>query len=278
MTILITGSRGGIGAGLVHRLHTSGYDVRAASRAPEKADPPAGVTVVPLDLADATTFAPALAGVSSMFLYAEPTGIDELLDAAVSAGVRRVVLLSSDSVNLPNAEHSALARHHLLVERALRAAPLTSTVLRPGGFATMTLGWAESIRAGAPVEQGYPEARLDVIHPDDIADVAELALTTHTLDDETISLGGPEVVGFRDQARILGELLNREIELREAAPEQAAARLGSHVPAPLVAAVLDYWAQLSDGRCEASRSAEPITGRPGRTFRQWATENLAWFR
>ncbi|AEM87904.1 NAD(P)H-binding protein [Streptomyces violaceusniger] len=278
MTILITGSRGGIGAGLLHRLSASGHDVRAASRAPEQADPPPGVTAVALDLADATTFAPALAGVTDVFLYAEPTRIERLLDAAVSAGVRRMVLLSSDSVNLPNAEHNALARHHLLVERALRAAPLTSTVLRPGGFATMTLGWAESIRADRPIEQAYPEARLDVIHPQDIIDVAESSLTTHALDGETISLGGPEVLSFRDQARILGDLLNREIELRAPAPEQAAAHLSAHVPAPFVAAVLDYWAQLSDRRIEASRTAERITGRPGRTFRQWVTENLASFR
>ncbi len=107
---------------------------------------------------------------------------------------------------------------------------------------------------------------------------AESSLTTHTLDGETISLGGPEALSFRDQARILGELLNREIELRAPAPEQAAAHLSTHVPAPFVAAVLDYWAQMSDRRIEASRSAERITGRPGRTFRQWATENLAAFR
>ncbi|MEU1949829.1 hypothetical protein ABZ554_47105 [Streptomyces sp. NPDC020125] len=42
--------------------------------------------------------------------------------------------------------------------------------------------------------------------------------------------------------------------------------------------MLDCWAQLSDRRIEASRSAERITGSPGRTFRQWATENLASFR
>ncbi|MEU8721954.1 hypothetical protein [Streptomyces antimycoticus] len=83
---------------------------------------------------------------------------------------------------------------------------------------------------------------------------------------------------FRDQARILGDPPNREIKLRAPAPEQAAARLNTHVPAPLAAAVLDDRAQMSDRRIEASRSAERITGRPGRTFRQWAAENPASFR
>ncbi|GAA4536633.1 SDR family oxidoreductase [Amycolatopsis samaneae] len=277
MTILITGARGGIGASLLCRLHAAGHDVRAASRAPEKLTPPTGVPAVELDLTDPATFAPALAGVSEVFLYAEPTGIEELVDAAVSAGVRKVVLLSSDSVTLPDAEHNALARHHLLVERAVLAAPFVSTRLRPGGFATMTLGWAEAVRAGRPVEQAYPDARLDVIHPEDIADVAELALSTDTLDGETISLGGPAVLSFRDQLRTLAELLGRGIELRAATRAQAARQLGGHVPAPLVEAVLDYWARLP-GESEATRSAERITGRPGRTFRQWAAENLTGFR
>ncbi|MGV9856117.1 SDR family oxidoreductase [Streptomyces sp. NPDC003442] len=241
MTLLITGARGGIGAGLLRRLHESGHRVRAASRAPEKLDLPAGVSAVP-------------------------------------AGVRRVVLLSSDSAALPDAEHNALARHHLRVERALRATPLTATVLRPGGFATMARQWAEPVRDGRPVEQAYPDARLDVIHPDDIVDVAELALTGDQLDGETVSLGGPEVLSFRDQARILGQLLNRPIELREPTRERAATDLSGHVPAPLVESVLDYWAALPTGHREAARSIERLTGRPGRPFRRWAADNLDLFR
>lgn len=278
MTILITGARGGIGASLLHRLHTSGHQVRAASRAAEKIDLPVGSTAVRLDLADPTTFPPALAGVSDMFLYAEPAGIEALLDAAVAGGVRRVVLLSSDSVTLRDADQNAIARHHLQVEQAVAAASVTSTVLRPGGFATMTTGWAEAIRAGYSVEQAYPDTRLDVIHPEDIADVAEQALTTDTLDGQTLSLGGPQMLSFRDQARTLGTLLDREIALSEASRERAITQLSSHVPAPFVESVLDYWDRISDGRTDPARSVERITGRPGRSFHQWADENLATFR
>ena len=64
-----------------------------------------------------TTFAPALAGVADVVLYAEPTEIEALLSTAITAKVQRVVLLSSDSAALPDAEHNALARHHLRVQR-----------------------------------------------------------------------------------------------------------------------------------------------------------------
>ncbi|MBS2534488.1 hypothetical protein KGQ20_17085 [Catenulispora sp. NF23] len=165
-----------------------------------------------------------------------------------------------------------------MVEEAVLAAPLTATVLRPGGFAAMTLGRAASIRAGRPVEQAYPNARLDVIHPEDIADVAELALTTDALEAETISLGGPHALSFRDRTRILAELLDHDIELREVTREQAAAQLTGHVPEPFVEAVLDYWAHTTDESVQAPRSAERITARPARTFHQWAAESLAAFR
>ncbi|MFI5783704.1 NAD(P)H-binding protein [Nocardia sp. NPDC051570] len=277
-TTLITGSRGGIGAGLVRRLHASGRDVRAASRAPARTTLPRGVRTVALDLADPTTFPAALAGVTDMFLYAEPTGIDALLKVAVDAGARRVVLLSSDSVERPGADNDALARHHLMVEHALRDSPLTTTVLRPGGFATMTLGWAQAIRRGDAVEQLYPDAALDVLHPADIVDVAELALTTGELDGATVPLGGPETLTFKDQADTLAELLGRKVELREPTRARMAEQMSSHIPPAFVDAVLNYWAQLSNDRTGPLRSAERFTGRAGRTFRQWATENLHSFR
>jgi hypothetical protein len=78
------------------------------------------------------------------------------------------------------------------------------------------------------------------------------------------------VLSFRDQVRTLSELLDREIELREPTRSQAAQQMGSHVPAPFVPAVLDYWAQSPGELIEATCCAERITGRPSRTFRQWA--------
>jgi uncharacterized protein YbjT (DUF2867 family) len=276
LTILITGARGGIGRSLLHRLHDAGHDVRAASRSPQGTDLPADVGVVALDLAAPATFGAALDGVSDIFLYAEPAAAGELLDAAVAAGVQRVVLLSSDSVDLCS-EHNLLARHHLLAEEALQAAPLAATILRPGGFATMAHGWSDFIHGGRPVEQAYPDARLDVIHPEDIADIAELALTTDELTGQTISLGGPEVLSFRDQVRIIGDLLGRDIDVLEPGPAQAAEQMRSHVPPALVDAVLEYWSQLPGDRAPRA-STDRITGRPGRTFGQWATENLAAFR
>jgi uncharacterized protein YbjT (DUF2867 family) len=278
MTTLITGARGTVGDGLLRRLHALGLHVRAASRAPDRLDPPPGVAVVALDLADPATFAPALAGVTGMFLYAEPAGIHKLLAAAIDAGVQRVVLLSSDSTTEPNAETEPLARHHLTVERALLAAPIPATVLRPGAFATNALVWSGRIRSGQPIEQAYPDARIGPIHPEDIVDVAALALRTDDLTGQAITLSGPEPLSFRDQLAILGELLDRPIEVRELTREQAYRRMTEHMPAPVVESLLNYWARALANPMSADDSATRITGRPARTFRTWAAEHLDAFK
>ncbi|WP_405166675.1 hypothetical protein OG203_17200 [Nocardia sp. NBC_01499] len=148
--------------------------------------------------------------------------------------------------------------------------------LGPLIFPTAGLGRVDPCRTAG--RAGLPARPAGPIHPEDIADVAELALTTDTVDGETISLGGPQTLSFGDQVQTLGGLLERRIELREPTREQAAEQLRGHVPAPLVEAVLDYWSQLPGEQTEAARSVERITGRPGRTFRQWATEQLAMFR
>jgi uncharacterized protein YbjT (DUF2867 family) len=277
MTTLITGATGAIGASLVGRLASADHAVRAGSRDPRKAAE-LNAEVVQLDLTAPETFDEALADVDRIFLYAEPAAIDDFVDCAERAGVRRIVFLSSDSVEMGNAEHNLLARHHADVEKALRGASFSTTVLRPGTFATMTLDWASFVRAGVPVEQPFWGACLDVIHPEDIADVAELALTGDDLEGLVLPLGGPEVLSFHQQRDTLASLLARELEWREPTKERAVQHLSRHAPLPLVDAILDYWAQLPRRQDEARRSVERITGRPGRTFRQWAGERLDAFR
>src|ERR1700761_8564542 len=99
MTILVTGSTGTLGSQVLAHLQGFGANVRALTRAPEKAQLPTGVTPVRGDLADVDSVRAALEGVSTMFLLA-PNVADELTQAlqalavAREAGVKGVVYLS----------------------------------------------------------------------------------------------------------------------------------------------------------------------------------------
>src|SRR4051794_16200949 len=207
MTILITGARGKVGRGVLRRLHAAGHALRASSREPTRLDVPAGVETVALDLAKPDTFDAALGGVTRVFLYAEPEGIDEFVHAAETAAVEHIVLLSSSAALSPTAMHDPLGRHHALVERALLRSTIPATILRPDAFAGNAFGWLHAIRAGGPVEQAYPDANVAPIHEDDVADVAAIALTGDRLAGQAITLTGPRSISLREQIRVLADRL-----------------------------------------------------------------------
>lgn len=155
MLVLVHGATGGTGRLLVQHLLDDGQQVRAMVRDPDKGAPLAelGAEVVPGDLTDpdggpitdATRGVDAVAfcaGSGSatgkdMTLMVDLHGAVRTIDAAVEAGAQRYVMLSSMAADDPWAttEQMApyLAAKHA-ADRILRAAPLTWSIVRPGGL------------------------------------------------------------------------------------------------------------------------------------------------
>ncbi|MFF2509104.1 SDR family oxidoreductase [Streptomyces sp. NPDC058067] len=276
MTILVTGARGNVGRRVLDRLHAAGHTLRASSRTPEELSVPAGVDAVRLDLNRPATFDAALSGVDKAFLYAESEGAKELFAAAARAGVRQIVLLSSSTVSGPHAGTDALAVAHAAVESALEASGVPRTVLRPGAFASNAFGWSHAVRAGEPVRIPFPDAHTAPIHEDDIADVAVAVLDGDAYLGRTLDLTGPRSLTFREQLGILAGVLGRDIPVHELTRDQAVEEMGQFVPPPILASLLDQWAEAV-GRPATVLAAERVTGRPARTFEQWAREHLGAF-
>lgn len=273
MTILVTGARGNVGRRVLQRLYAAGHSLRASGRNPAELDVPDGVETVALDLNDQETFVAALAGVSKVLLYAEPDGIVKFLDEAEKAGVEKIVLLSSSTVEGPGSENDPLAHHHKIVEDAVIASGLTYTILRPGAFMSNAFGWSYSLQAGDTIDQVFPEAQVAPVHEDDIADVAVVALTETSLEDQTVLLTGPESLTFRQELEIIGEVLGRDLVINELTREQGEAQMSNFVPPPILASLLAQWEAAVGVVADTSATAERITGKPGRTFRQWVEEH-----
>jgi uncharacterized protein YbjT (DUF2867 family) len=272
MTTLVTGARGAVATELITLLRGRGLPVRPASRRPS--DP----SIATCDLGDPATFPSVLAGVSSVFLYAEPSHIDAFVKEAVAAGVEHVVLLSSSSVLSPDAETSPLAKSHLDVERALTAAPIRTTLLRPGSFAGNALAWSWPIKAGAPVSLPYPGSYNDALHEADIAEVAAAVLADPALGGRAYTLTGPEAITFAEQIDILSQVTGQDIAIRSVTREEWKAEMAEHVSEPIADALLD-WFQSNDGvPVEITTDVERMVGHPGRTFVAWAEEHAAAFR
>ncbi|GAA2830008.1 NAD(P)H-binding protein [Kitasatospora paracochleata] len=275
--ILITGGRGAVATHLTALLHAEGLPVRLASAQPEKLTPPAGVPTVRLDLTDPASFAPALAGVTGVFLYAEPAHIGEFIDRAHEAGVDHIVLLSSSSVLAPDPESNPIAKSHFEVEQALFASPITTTVLRPGAFASNARGWAWSVRAGLPVRLPFPGAHGDAVHDLDIAEAARTVLLDPRHRGGHFTLTGPESLTFTEQLDRLAEVTGSAVTVEQVAPDAWKAEVAEYIPAAYANALLDWW-QSTDGKpVPLTGAVEELTGHPARPFTSWLAEHATEF-
>jgi uncharacterized protein YbjT (DUF2867 family) len=276
MTILVTGSRGGVARNLISLLHERGIAVRAASNEPDKLSVPEGVPAVKLNLKDPTTFSVALKGITSVFLYAEASGIHALIDHAVD--VEHIVLLSSASVLTTDAENDPLAKSHLDVERALAASTIESTFLRPGSFASNALGWAWGIKSAGAVSLPYPNSHTDPIHEADVAEAALAALTEPSLRGKSYTLSGPESITFAEQIGHLVRAAARPIAVNPVTREEWKKEMAQYIPETFADSLLDWW-QSSDGSpVPTTRTVETLTGHPARGFAVWAEDHAAEFR
>ncbi len=128
--ILVTGATGNAGGAVIRALVSSGEQVRALVRDADGPRLPAGVEAVVGDLNEPDTLAPHLQGVTAAFLLSGYGGLEETLATMRRAGVERVVLLSSSAAPAGD-ETNAVARYHILSERAVRESGLGWTFLQP---------------------------------------------------------------------------------------------------------------------------------------------------
>jgi len=273
MTILVTGATGSVGRSLVDALVAGGEAVRALSRTPAGADLPEGVEVVGPD--DGGLFHE----VEAMFVFPLADGVDDLVSAAVGAGVGRFVVLSSlaAAVEFPRDRGSASATHHLAVERAVTARTDDWTILRPGAFANNLLAWAWTIKSGAPIRAPHIHSAQAPIHEADITDAAAATLVQDGHTGKTYPLTGPQSLTRVEQVAALGAGLGRELHLVEISPEEFRADTAPYVPEGIVSMLLDYWSDTVTEPDRVRPGVPELTGKPGRTLEQWARDHRADF-
>ncbi|MFC9895157.1 NAD(P)H-binding protein [Nocardia sp. NPDC127579] len=270
---LLTGARGAVASALHPLLRADGHAVRLGSARPAELDQPA----VHCDLRDPSTFPAALAGIASVFLYAEAAHLTEFLDAAIESGVEHIVLLSSSSTLDPDAATNPVAKSHLDAELALSDAPMPVTVLRPGAFAGNARSWAWSIRAGRPITLPYPNAYTDPIHELDVAAVAHALLTSPRHRGRHHTLTGPQTLTFTEQLRELAAIIGHPIEFEPVTPAAWRAEMADHLPAQYATGLLDYWARCDGVPTELTDTVERVTGRPARPFGEWVRDHVHEF-
>jgi uncharacterized protein YbjT (DUF2867 family) len=281
--ILVTGATGNIGRHVVTALLDEGQDVRALTRDPGRSGLPAEVDVFGGDFDAVDTLTPAMEGVDTVLLasYGPATGRqdDNVATTAAGAGARRIVKISIAGVE--HGDRDPVTEWHRAGEEAIDRVGIPCTFLRCGELMTTALWWAETIRSVGKVFVPFADAPSAPIDPLDVAMVAARCLVEGRPDhSESLVLTGPEVLTSRARVQLLGEMLATTLECVEIPREVAFEKMVTAGQPPVIASArLDMIEVKSKGPGSApSDTVEMVTGRPPRTFDDWAARNLAAFR
>ncbi|MBD0839506.1 NAD(P)H-binding protein [Streptomyces sp. TRM68416] len=270
--ILVTGATGTVGRQVVAELLARGHAVRALTRDAAKAGLPAGVEVVEGDLTEPDSLVPALEGVTGLHLitfggaYFAPleTG-PRILELAHAAGVRRITVLHGGGPTP--------------LEDAARADDQVDwTVLMPVEFMANALEWAATIVPSDEVREPFVDRLSAMVHEGDIGAVAAVALTEEGHGGQEYVITGPELLTVGDKVTTLAAARGRDISLVELSEEQAVAqwRAAGH-PEDVIAFLVEAYGNTPEVGRTVVDTVEKVTGRPARTFRQWAEEHADAF-
>jgi uncharacterized protein YbjT (DUF2867 family) len=270
MTTLVTAATGKAGRHVVDQLLQRGQTVRALTRDPANARLPAGVEVVGGDLTVPDSLVPAVEGVDAVHLIVDGdhetlrTGpqIAELLERA---GVRRVSILWNGSPGP--------------VEEAIAARDLAWTRLEANDFMANALAWADEIRGDGVVQAAYADVPVAIVHEADVGAVAAAVLTSDGHAGKTYVVSGPQPLTVRERIATIAVALGREVTLDELTDAQARERWRAAGHSEQLIELLASWHSDPPPAARAAvDTVERVTGRPPRTFAQWAQEHAAAFR
>jgi uncharacterized protein YbjT (DUF2867 family) len=273
---LVTGATGNVGGEVARALLAAGEEVRALVREGSSGAVPDGATPVTGDLDRAETLAPLLEGVQGVFFLPGYAGLPEALKLATESGVARVVQLSGRSAGAADL-NNVISRYMVETERAVRAAELPWTILRPSAFATNALSWADQLRTGDTVRAPFAGVRSAVIDPADIGAVAAVALTGGH-GGQIYLLSGPEASTPAERVAVLGEVLGRNLTFQARSDLEARVDLEAAMPRAYVDAFFDFNVKGTLDESPVLPTVEQVTGRPARTFREWAAAHADAFR
>jgi uncharacterized protein YbjT (DUF2867 family) len=275
--ILVTGATGNAGGGVVNGLLELGAAVRGLVRVGSESKLPDGVEPAVGDLNDPETLRRPLEGVSAVFLLSGYDGIDKSLALMRHAGVERLVLLSSSAAPTGNLEN-AVARYHILSERAVRESGLPWTFLQPNSLMSNAFRWLPQLKNGDVIHAPFAEVAISTLHPDDLGAVAARALTTADHEGTTYRLSGPEALRPAEQVAILAKFSGRDLRLEAQPDDEARAEMDQAMPKEYVDAFFEFFADGAIDETTVHPTVKEVTGGDPRTFDQWAEANADAFR
>ncbi|HEY9637448.1 MAG TPA: NmrA family NAD(P)-binding protein [Coleofasciculaceae cyanobacterium] len=288
-TILILGATGRTGSHLVNLLEPESdrLEIRVAIRKPEQAEQflKRGITTVPLDLDDLSTYEDALQGVQRLFMVTGYT-VDmlnqgkNLTDAAKDAGVEYIVHVGT--FHQPGRPQAKLIRHyiwHQLIETYIEASGISWTHLCPNAFMQNFFGAVQD----GKLRMFFGQERVGLVDCFDLARVAAAALREPAKHSGQRYFLSVEALTMPEAAQILSEELGKAIAY-EPLPASDLRKLpiGQTMESAYFECIVRQMELLQAGQlpdfADTYDNIPQIIGQSPISFREFVRKNLAEFK
>ena len=267
--IAVTGASGYVGGATARLLAARGAPLRLVVRDAARA-PDLGAEVrAASSYGAAEEMRAALDGADTVFLVPAEESPDRVeqhrtaVDAAVAAGVRRIVYLSF--VDARPESTFTLGRHHWLTEEHVRASGAAYTFPRMNLYLDF---FPRMVSEAGVIAGPGGEGRLAAVARDDVAAVCAELLLADGHDGRSYDITGREALSFAEVAAELSRLTGREITYKDETVEEAwASRASYGAPDWQVEAWISTYTAVAAGELEAvTDTVQRFTGRAPRTL------------
>lgn len=266
----VTGATGAVGGAVARGLAAAGQPTRLIVRDPSRAPQLPGAEVATATYGDSAAMRAALVGVPTLFLVSATEDANRValhtaaVDAAVAAGVERIVYLSFYGA-APDATFT-FARDHWHTEEHIRDKDVSFVFLRDNLYLDVLpfLFSAEGVVAG-PAGNG----RFAGVARDDVADVAvTVLLDPAPHEGRTYELTGPQAISTADVAAALAAMSGRPLRYQEETLEEAyASRAHYGAPRFEVDGWVSTYVAIANGDLErVTQDVPELTGHPATSF------------
>ncbi|MFC9972335.1 NAD(P)H-binding protein [Spirillospora sp. NPDC127200] len=281
--IAVAGAGGQVGGRVARRLADAGAAQRLLSRHPDRLPELPGAVAAPAaSYDDADAMRAAIGDARTFFLVSAGEAPDRVrehitaVDAAVAAGVERIVYLSFLGA-APDATFT-FARDHWHTERHIRSTGAAHTFLRDSFY--------QAALAGMAGEDGVlrgpgGDGKASAVSHDDIADVVTAVLLSDgEHDGATYDVTGPEAFTLDEAAEELSRAAGRPVTyVAETRDEAYASRARYNAPAWELAGWVTSYEAIATGEMSTVSDTVPrLTGRPAQSFAEFLERNPDSYR
>jgi NAD(P)H dehydrogenase (quinone) len=258
-------------------------EVVAITRSPERVEAVArqGVRVRRGDFADRSTLPSAFEGVERLLIIPLPDlmpGVrpplhKQAIDAAVAAGVRHIVYIST--VGARWGSRDGILETHFATEQALIASGVSWTFLRMGPYTDFLLnGVNAALESGTyAAVDGAPSA---FVVRDDVAAAAAGLLATGGYEGVTLHATGPASVTHAQIADTVSRVAGRPVRYSPLTIEQFEAGLrNAGLPPPVIDVLSRFQAAARDGFFDlVTHDVERLSGSPAEPVEAFIARHL----